>query len=59
MQEEVSKKKQCSLPCAVYIVSQMKAIVLVCLIAGTSHKMNTIADTFLAHIKKREFHTIS
>ena len=34
------------------------AIVLVCLIAGPSHKMNNIADTSLAHslahIKKRE-----
>ena len=28
------------------------AIVLVCLIAGPSHKMNNIADTSLAHKKK-------
>ena len=63
MQEEVFKKKQCTLPCAVYKVPGQVAIVLVCLIAGPSHKMNNIADTSLAHslahIKKREFHTIS
>ena len=43
------------MPCAVYKVPGQAAIVLVCLIAGTSHKMNNIADTFLAHKKKREF----
>ncbi|MCB6288881.1 hypothetical protein LI276_22630, partial [[Clostridium] scindens] len=53
------QKKQCTLPCAVYKVPGQVAIVLVCLIAGPSHKMNNIADTFLAHKKKREFHTIS
>ncbi|EFR38184.1 hypothetical protein HMPREF9406_0988 [Clostridium sp. HGF2] len=51
------------MPCAVYKVPGQVAIVLVCLIAGPSHKMNNIADTSLAHslahIKKREFHTIS
>ena len=40
------------MPCAVYKVPGQVAIVLVCLIAGPSHKMNNIADTSLAHKKK-------
>lgn len=55
MQEEVTKKKQCTLPCAVYKVPGQVAIVLVCLIAGPSHKMNNIADTSLAHKKRGNF----